>query len=144
MRRMRVLAAMLAAGLAGPAGAGVLDAVNAQRGAAGLPALAEDAALTRAAETQAVHMAQTGQLSHAGPRGRGVLPRIRGAGFGACFAAENVAWGQRDLAEVTAGWMRSPGHRRNILDRRATHGGLALAKTADGRPYWALVLAARC
>ncbi len=38
-------------------------------------------------------------------------------------AGENIAGGQRSPAEVVAGWMNSPGHRRNILDGEFTHMG---------------------
>ena len=37
-------------------------------------------------------------------------------------------------------WMTSKGHRRNMLDPRFGHYGLASAEDGQGRKYWALVL----
>ena len=50
-------------------------------------------------------------------------------------AAENVAYGFDDVDSVMAGWMRSPGHRRNILGKFSEIGvGRAIAR--DGASYW--------
>ena len=57
-------------------------------------------------------------------------------------AAENIAEGRMDLARLFDMWMKSPPHRRNMLDARFTRFGLAYVsdgKNADWR-YWALVL----
>ena len=55
------------------------------------------------------------------------------------LAAENIARGQKSLGRVLAGWMKSPGHRRNMLHPRMRYFGLAAAKNG-GRNYWAMVL----
>jgi uncharacterized protein YkwD len=38
-----------------------------------------------------------------------------------------------------AGWMDSPGHRRNILDKDFTEIGVAVGYSVDGRPYYCQV-----
>lgn len=49
--------------------------------------------------------------------------------------AENVSYGCKDEACAIAQWMRSPGHRRNILQFGS--GAIAWADSANGRRrYW--------
>jgi uncharacterized protein YkwD len=111
---------------------------------AGLPAVQTDPALERAARRQAEHMARIGTIGHQGPRGDGILQRARAAGYNACRVAENVAMGHRSEREVMQGWMNSPGHRKNILNRHIREVGMASARGRDGRIYWAMMLAAPC
>jgi uncharacterized protein YkwD len=115
-------------------------AVSGLRAAQGLPPVKADATLTRAADEQAAAMAAATTMSHtiAGDLGS----RMRKAGSAAPAAAENVAMGQRDLAEVMASWTASSGHLSNMLMKQVTRLGLARRKGADGRLYWAMVLAA--
>jgi len=54
---------------------------------------------------------------------------------------ENVAMGQRSAAEVVSAWMKSPGHRANILNPRYTELGIGYALDAAGRPYYAQLFA---
>lgn len=123
--------------------AGPMDAATPARAAAGLAPIADDAQLMRAAQAQADHMARRGRIGHDGPGGSSVFDRVRATGFRGCFAAENVAAGQGDLGAVMRDWLGSSGHRRNILDRRATHGAVAAAR-GGGTVYWAMVLAGQC
>jgi len=49
---------------------------------------------------------------------------------------ENIAWGTSDRTspgKIVRAWMRSPGHRRNILDRRFDELGLGIALGAPKR-----------
>lgn len=73
-------------------------------------------------------------LSHTGPDGSTFDQRIRDAG-GRDFTTmgENIAFGQRTPKEVTAAWIRSPGHRRNILNPRFRFVGFGRAGSA---PHW--------
>lgn len=49
---------------------------------------------------------------------------------------ENIAAGQQDEKEVVGDWMRSSGHRRNILNSRFSHVGFGYAVSSSGTPYW--------
>lgn len=95
----------------------VIALTNDARAKRGLPPLTADAALMNGARRQASWMARNRNLSH----GQGVT--------------ENIAKGQSSAAEVVADWMRSDGHRANIL---GSHGriGVAMARAADGTVYW--------
>ena len=53
----------------------------------------------------------------------------------ACCEGVAGAYGFDDVDSVMAGWMRSPGHRRNILGKFSEIGvGRAIAR--DGASYW--------
>ena len=124
----------------GPATPGdVLGTVNAARRGGGRTAMRLDPDAQRAAERHARAMARAERMAHDLPRGPRFGARMRRDGV-ALPAAENVAVGQRDVGAAVAAWMNSPGHRRNLLDRRFGGVGVASATGADGRPYWAMVL----
>nr|WP_316751359.1 CAP domain-containing protein [Streptomyces sp. NEAU-HV9] len=52
--------------------------------------------------------------------------------------AENVAAGRATAADVVRSWMKSPGHRANILNCSLRHIGVGYVKKADSanRPNW--------
>ena len=47
--------------------------------------------------------------------------------------------GSASAAEVVSSWMRSPGHRDNILSSEFTEIGTGVALGRNGRLYWAQV-----
>jgi len=113
--------------------------IAAYRGQGGLGALRHSAALQAAAQYHADDMASSGNFSHHGSNGSSLSSRVRAAGYNACFAAENIAYGQGSLQQVMQDWMGSRGHRRNIMDSRANQFGLARRGT-----YWVMVLGRNC
>jgi len=52
------------------------------------------------------------------------------------YGAENIARANVTPKEILRLWMNSPGHRRNILDKRYTKIGAAVYKSKSGRYYW--------
>lgn len=50
--------------------------------------------------------------------------------------AENIAQANVSPKNMVKTWMRSPGHRRNILNPRYTRIGVAVYKSKGGRYYW--------
>lgn len=132
-------------GVAAPRPAGTaLHLASAQRSAYGLQVLREDRRLNYVAQEHANWMARNGQMSHTGANGLRMSDRLRAAGIRTCFAAENVAFGQRDDRSVVSAWMNSSGHRRSILDRRARVGTVASAVDGVGQTYWVMLLAEPC
>ncbi|WP_224814100.1 CAP domain-containing protein [Hasllibacter sp. MH4015] len=97
------------------------------------------AALQAVAQAHADTMARTGEFSHSGANGSTLATRMRASGYTACFAAENIAHGQTNIAQVFQDWMSSDGHRRNILSPQATQFGFARNGT-----YSVLVLGRSC
>lgn len=117
------------------------DIFNTIRKAHGLPVMATDTRLEQAALYQAKRMASHGKIGHSIGWGNGFVARLRKAGIRGP-AAENVASGQRDTQAVFDAWMKSPGHRGNMLDPTFGHYGLAWA-TPESKPdyiYWAMML----
>ena len=139
------LLALAACGTVQPVGEGGAVSAGAYlasiRSQNGLAALSADPTLQRAALQQAGYMAQTQRMSHTTRLGRDFRSRLRENNIRGA-AAENVAYGQKDLGNLFQAWMNSSGHRRNMLDPRFSRYGLAYAAAeGSGRRYWALVLA---
>jgi stress response protein SCP2 len=123
---------------AGPADA-VVAATNLERRRHGLATLAVDARLGAAAQLHSVDMVRRGFFSHQNPDGEQVSDRAAAVGYPYRKVAENIAAGQRDAAEVVAGWMASPGHRRNILDGELTQIGVGHALGGSYGVTWTQV-----
>ncbi|MFF0200473.1 CAP domain-containing protein [Streptomyces sp. NPDC005017] len=114
----------------------VVALTNRERASAGLPPLAADPLLTRAAQAHSADMVARDFYSHTSPEGSG--PRDRAVAVGAVrrSTGENIACGQRSAAEVVTGWMNSPGHRANILRPEFTHIGIGFAGGGRAGTYW--------
>jgi uncharacterized protein YkwD len=97
----------------------LVDVTNAERARYGLGPLAIDAGLIRSARAQAMRMTRLRRLEHT---------RIS--------VAENIAAGQSTCGQVVGDWMKSPGHRANILNGRHTRIGTAAYVTPEGTVYW--------
>src|SRR5260370_31988100 len=69
--------------------------------------------------------------------------RLKGSGYRAHTAAENVGAGYHTLAQAFSGWRDSPPHRANMLLKGATRMGIAAAYAPNSqyKVYWALILA---
>ncbi|URM92558.1 CAP domain-containing protein [Streptomyces sp. MRC013] len=113
----------------------VLDLVNAERAKAGCPALHADARLQRAAQGHADDMAARGYYAHDTPEGRSAGDRIGAAGYRWRTWAENIHRGPRDPDTAVRDWMKSPGHRANILDCAFRDIGVGVTLRSNG-PWW--------
>ncbi|WP_041798249.1 CAP domain-containing protein [Rhodopseudomonas palustris] len=95
-----------------------------------------DATLNAVAQEQATAMAAKDVLDHdvAG----NFTARVARSKAGS--AAENIAYGYADFPRTLGQWINSSGHRRNLLLKGASKVGIANAKSASGRTYWAMVI----
>jgi len=98
-----------------PEACDVFGLVNKERVDQGKPRLTYNQALATAAYEHALDMSEQDYFDHTSKDGRTFGQRAKAAGYDAFPSAENIAWGQRDAAEVMDSWMRSSGHRSNIL-----------------------------
>jgi uncharacterized protein YkwD len=96
--------------------------LNGERADAGLRPLKEDGRLQKAAVRHAKAMVAKQFFDHVGRDGSDPVDRIRAAGYipntGSWTVGENLAWGTGSLATpkaIVAAWMKSEGHRDNIL-----------------------------
>jgi len=123
--------------------------VNVERRKRGVPALVMNRELGRSAQYHAVFMAENDCFNHLCPDEPNLGMRARNAGYQWRAVAENIAAGQADVAEVVAGWMTSPGHRKNILSPRYREIGVGyVLRDSDGgnvtlRHYWVQNFGAR-
>jgi uncharacterized protein YkwD len=93
----------------------VVALTNVQRQQNGCGPLSVDASITAAAQGHAKDMADRDYFEHTTPEGVTFDQRIRSAGYSSP-GAENIAMGARTAAQVVDLWMKSPGHRANILN----------------------------
>jgi uncharacterized protein YkwD len=92
---------------------------NEARAQAGVAPLVVDCRLMASARRHARRMAREMNMRHSGDN-----------------VAENVAAGQKNAREAVVVWLRSPGHRANILSRSYRRVGVAGFIGPDGRAYW--------
>lgn len=118
-----------------PAETAVLVIVNAERAKAGCRALTVDSRLAAAARKHSADMVARDYFSHTTPNGVTFSQRIDAEGYKWSSVGENIAAGQRNATEVMKAWMKSPGHRANILNCGFRNIGIGVVQ--NGRsPVW--------
>src|ERR1022692_1863466 len=112
----------------------VFARVNAERTSHGLPALLPEEGLQRAARAQTEDMTRRNFFDHVNPEGEGPGDRVSWRHRQLVGeAGENLWLGSGganyypSAGEIVASWMKSQGHRENILRRDFTHMGVAIA-----------------
>jgi uncharacterized protein YkwD len=124
-----------------PLEAAVLREANAMRHEHGSRVLVMDASLTRAASGYARELARRGEIEHISPTpGRRTFrERIEAEGISPRLGGENLAR-LTSLPEslgdrVVRAWLRSPGHRVNLLDPIFSRTGIGVWLGGDGVWY---------
>ncbi|TDD17946.1 CAP domain-containing protein [Kribbella turkmenica] len=102
----------------------VLNYTNQIREQQGCGPLRLDGALVEAAGRHASDMVRRRYLDHTNPDGQDPGDRMAAAGYRGSGWGENIAAGYDSAQKVVAAWMRSEGHRRNILNCRFTSIGI--------------------
>lgn len=57
---------------------------------------------------------------------------------GGNLCGEILAWGHKSAEKVHLGWTNSPGHYKNMIEKRFTRAGIAFTRNDKGRPYWSV------
>jgi uncharacterized protein YkwD len=137
--------------------------INAERSKNGLSPLAWDKALSRIAAGHSRDMAKRKYLAHDSPEGEGFPERYARAGYTCRIrigrttygGAENIAlnhlyasvttvngvahydWNspEKIAGKAVEGWMKSPGHRKNILTPHWKREGIGVEIAPDGKVY---------
>lgn len=119
----------------------IVEHTNHARVDAGRPPLGVNPRLMHAAQLQADQMARAAKMAHTFPDAEypTLKDRMAAAGYEWSAMAENVAIDYRDAAGAVTGWMRSPGHRANILNATYTEIGAGYATDSRGHRYYAQV-----
>ena len=113
--------------------AATLCLLNQERAREDLPPLRRNRRLERASQSHSETMAERRFFAHEDHRGADAAARVRRAGYRGATVGENIGWGAERAArpaEMVAGWMNSPGHRRNILERRFREIGIGVVTGA--------------
>ncbi len=102
-----------------------------------------DDRLASAAREHSRWMAENDFLGHRDGSGRSGGDRASAAGYRWLRVGENLAAGQSEVAMTMDGWLDSPGHCANIMDRQFTEFGAACATASESSygTYWTLILA---
>ena len=117
----------------------VVALTNAERAAVGLPPLKLQGNLQVSARWLAQDMAEKNYFSHMDKQGRDIDPRLPACGYRRYHGlGENIAAGQKSPAEAVAEWMKSPGHRENILSRDFNEIGVgySFSEASEHQSYW--------
>jgi uncharacterized protein YkwD len=109
----------------------LFESLNHERVSQSLALLQWDEALFKAARQHALRMSNLNVLEHQLPSEPDLTDRLTEAGARFSVIAENIAIGP-NAHTIHAGWMGSPGHRKNILDPRLTSVGIAAVRGTGG------------
>ena len=120
--------------------------INSERRAHGLAPVRQHDSLTLAGSRHARDMVRARYFSHDSRSGRAFDDRIIRTGYARgrrASVGENLAWGSGTLATpraIVKGWMKSPGHRANILQPAFREIGIGIASGTpatgdDGATY---------
>ncbi len=109
----------------------LLERVNAERAVRGIAPLRWDPGLASMARNWSQTMAATGNFSHR-PKGSESAFAVPAR---CCWENIYAASGGMGTAQIHEGWMRSTGHRNNILSPEVTAMGAGIVCVPGGRSY---------
>ncbi len=93
--------------------------------------------LEEAAQNHSNDMDKHDKLDHTGSDGSSAGERINAVGYQWSTYGENIAVGYPTEKKVIEGWLNSPGHCKNIMNKSVTEMGVATSGA-----YWTQVFAA--
>lgn len=103
-----------------------------------VPALKWNTQLEIAAYNHSADMFEKKYFAHEAPDGTKAGTRIDDAGYNWKAYGENIAKGYSKEKEALDGWLKSPGHCKNIMNKTFTEMGVARVGS-----YWTQALATR-
>lgn len=115
----------------------MVEAVNSERRANGLPPYDVDDQLTLVARHHSEDMVARGYFDHVTPEGITLRDRLQRAGITAQWVGENIQRnsqaGEEAVTYAMQWFMQSTPHRRNILHQHYTHIGVGVARGGNPR-----------
>ncbi|MCX7772372.1 MAG: CAP domain-containing protein [Clostridia bacterium] len=105
----------------------LLDLINKERAASNVPPLAADPELMKVARLKATDMSQNNYFSHFSPTYGSPFDMMRQFGITFKAAAENIA-GNSTVQGAVSSWMKSEGHKTNIMNPTYNFTGIGIAK----------------
>jgi uncharacterized protein YkwD len=127
----------------------LVSLTNKSRASAGLRALKVDSTLTSIARWRSKDMITRNYFSHnIPPSGYNVFAVLDKKGYCYAIAGENIGWNNYpdDIATgaVHTAFMKSSGHRANILGKRWDVIGVGAYKGPTGKKMWTVIFADKC
>jgi uncharacterized protein YkwD len=113
----------------------VVQEMNRQRAAFGLAPLRINSRLEAAADDRVIDMFGKHYFSHVSPDGIQPWSWVEQHGYDYREFGENLALGYPSADSVVDGWMHSPGHRANVLNRNFDEVGVAIAPDSPTRGF---------
>ncbi|PWK10237.1 CAP domain-containing protein [Tumebacillus permanentifrigoris] len=114
----------------------VVQLTNAERAKNGLAPLKMNWELQRMARVKSEDMRNRNYFDHQSPSYGSPFDMMKSFGINYSYAGENIAAGQQTPESVVASWMKSPGHRANILKAQYTQIGCGVAVGGQYGYYW--------
>ncbi len=117
---------------------GLFEETNKRRLENGLNAFRESEKLKLMAEKKVNDMIDKGYFEHVSPDGKGIEDLAEEVGYEYITIGENLALGNIFTdSTLLDGWMNSPGHRANILNKTFTELGIAASRGVyKGNEVW--------
>lgn len=106
----------------------VINMVNISRQAENLEVLVENEKLSQAAKAKIEDMFKDDYFAHNSPSGKTPWFWIEKTGYDYHFAGENLAMDFENAAEQHEAWMKSPTHKKNILNKNFREIGVAVKR----------------
>jgi hypothetical protein len=104
----------------------IFNLTNEIRQQYGLSPVKENNLLNQAAQYKAEDMLKNSYFSHYSPTGISPWYWIDRSGYDYYYAGENLAMNFLDSEEVIKGWLNSPSHRENLLNKNYQEMGIAV------------------
>ncbi|QJD79713.1 CAP domain-containing protein [Spirosoma rhododendri] len=103
-----------------------------------VPALTLNTQLNAASDAHAVDMATNNYFSHTGLDGSQPWDRMTRAGYSWRAAGENIAAGYTTVRATVDGWLKSPGHCKNIMSANFAEVGVGYGYNTNStyKHYW--------
>ncbi len=106
----------------------LLDLINQERAKSNIAPLAADSELMNVAKTKANDMTKNNYFSHYSPTYGSPFDMMRQFGITFKAAAENIA-GNSTVEGAVTSWMKSEGHRNNIMNGNYNYTGIGISKS---------------
>ncbi len=113
--------------------------INEERVKAGLNELEIDDTMMEMAAVRAQETVI--KYDHIRPNGSSFGTIFDEFGYNFCSAVENIYGVPDSASKAVSGWMKSPGHKANILDTSITHIGVGYCfdENSSGKHYWVML-----
>ncbi|WP_144385255.1 CAP domain-containing protein [Streptomyces sp. SAJ15] len=113
----------------------IVTLANAERAKAGCSPLRVNSRVQAAAQAHADDMAARNYYDHTSPDGSSAGDRMKRAGYRPGAWGENIHKSPKDPDTAMRDWMKSPGHRANILNCGYKDFGVGVNLSGNG-PWW--------